>query len=133
MRIRSSAAARYVRLSSGGPIARVWHGSSKSPKRGMRPGRAAAIHAERMYSFFNRSNVRPLASSVHSLRLDATLRTGSAGFTLVELLVVVAVIGVLVAIAVPSYLGLADRATNKTSEQQIRAAMPAAQAFFLDN
>ncbi len=67
------------------------------------------------------------------MRVDAALRAGTAGFTLVELLVVVAVIGVLLAIAVPSYLGLADGATNRTAEQQIRAALPAVGAFYVDN
>ena len=55
------------------------------------------------------------------------------GFTLIELLVVVAIIGILLAIAVPAYSALTGRARTKTAEQQIRAAMPAAQAFYLDN
>jgi type II secretory pathway pseudopilin PulG len=52
------------------------------------------------------------------------------GVTVVEVLVVIILIGFLMAVAIPSYLGFRDRAANHAAKQHLQAALPSAQAYY---
>lgn len=54
------------------------------------------------------------------------------GFTLIELMVVVLIIAVLVAIAVPSFLGFRNRAQDRASQADLRNVLVAEKAYWTD-
>ncbi len=52
------------------------------------------------------------------------------GFTGVEFLIVIVLIGILLAVAVPSYLSFRDRLASNEAKSNLRAALPAASQYF---
>src|SRR5437588_12052785 len=54
-------------------------------------------------------------------------------FTLIELMVVVLIIAILIAIAIPTYLGARQRAQDKQAQSNIRNALTTEKTYYVDN
>lgn len=54
------------------------------------------------------------------------------GFTLVELMVVVLIIAILIAIAVPTFMGARTRSQNRAAQTDLRNALTAAKVYYSD-
>ena len=55
------------------------------------------------------------------------------GFTLIELMVVVLIIAILLAIAIPTFLGARERANNRAAQSSLRNALTAAKTIYTDD
>lgn len=55
------------------------------------------------------------------------------GFTLIELMVVVLIIAILLAIAIPTFLGAQDRARDRGAQSELRNALTAAKTIATDD
>lgn len=60
------------------------------------------------------------------------LEDSDDGFSLIELMMVVLIIAVMIAIAVPTFLGATDRARDRAVQQNVRNALTAARAAGAD-
>ncbi|MBW3615067.1 MAG: type II secretion system GspH family protein [Actinobacteria bacterium] len=60
-------------------------------------------------------------------------REQEEGFTLIELMVVVLIIAILLAIAIPTFLGARERAQDRAAQSDIRNALTAEKVFYTDN
>ena len=66
-------------------------------------------------------------------KLRKRLRHDEKGFTLIELLVVVIILGILTAIAVPSYLSFRGRSEDAADKSNVRSVIPSIESYFADH
>ena len=66
-------------------------------------------------------------------RLRKSQTRGSKGFTLVELLVVVTIVGILSAVALPAFISQTDKAKATEAKTMIAATLKQAQAKWLED
>jgi type IV pilus assembly protein PilA len=56
-----------------------------------------------------------------------------SGFTLIELMIVIAIIGILAAIAIPQFSAYRTRSYNSAAQADLRNAATAQEAYYVDN
>ena len=65
--------------------------------------------------------------------IQKRLNSDEKGFTLIELMVVVLIIAILVAIAIPTFLGARERAQDRAAQSDLRNSLLAAEVWYTDN
>ena len=72
---------------------------------------------------------------LQTIRAKAAMKRegGEGGFTLIELMVVVLIIAVLLAIAIPTFLGAQNKAKDRAAQSSLRNTLIVARTIFADS
>jgi len=74
--------------------------------------------------------IRRFSNMINAMRRGLK---SNGGFTLIELMVVVMIISVLIAIAIPSFLGFRGSAQDRSAQSEVRSVLLAEKGHWLDN
>ena len=66
-------------------------------------------------------------------KINDRIRAEDRGFSLIEVLVVILVIGILAAIAIPAFLGQRGKSQDAEAKAAVRTAASAARGYYSDN
>src|SRR5665648_1172537 len=67
------------------------------------------------------------------MKMISKLQRGQKGFTLIELMIVIAIIGILAAIAIPQFSAYRARGYMAATKSDVKNCYTAATAYFADN
>mgnify|MGYP003574151447 CR=1 FL=1 len=67
------------------------------------------------------------------MKLENFLPKSDKGFTLIELMIVIAIIGILAAIAIPQFSAYRERSYDSAAQADLRNAATAQEAYYVDN
>ena len=65
--------------------------------------------------------------------LQKLTKKNEKGFTLIELMIVIAIIGILAAIAIPNFISYRRRSYNSAANSDVKNAYTSAQAYYIDH
>lgn len=89
-------------------------------------------HAQLNEDSRKQSRIIPLLSTLQS-RANNTRKSSKNGFTLIELIITIVIVGILAAIAIPIYISQQAKARATCAQTQVAAIARQQQGFFAEN